>query len=65
PGKKNNKLAASIPAAEFVLESFGHARTLFNPNASRYGKYTELQFTAKGRICGVKVLDYYLERGRV
>ncbi|KAJ3532282.1 hypothetical protein NMY22_g7803 [Coprinellus aureogranulatus] len=65
PGKKNNKLASSIPAAEYVLESFGHARTLFNPNASRYGKYTELQFTAKGRICGVKVLDYYLERGRV
>ena len=65
PGKKNNKLASSIPAAEFVLESFGHARTLFNPNASRYGKYTELQFTSKGRVCGVKVLDYYLERGRV
>ncbi|RXW18316.1 hypothetical protein EST38_g7538 [Candolleomyces aberdarensis] len=65
PGKKNNKLAASIPAAEYVLESFGHCRTLFNPNASRYGKYTELQFTSKGRICGVKVLDYYLERGRV
>ncbi|TEB29002.1 hypothetical protein FA13DRAFT_1866086 [Coprinellus micaceus] len=56
-GKKNNKLASSIPATECILESFAHAQTLFNPNASRYGDYTELQFTAKGRICGVKDLE--------
>ena len=54
-----------MPAAEFVIESFGNARTLFNPNASRFGKYTELQFTDKGRLCGIKSLDYYLERNRV
>ncbi|EAU81188.2 chitin synthase 8 [Coprinopsis cinerea okayama7 len=74
-GKKGSKLAQQIPASEFVLESFGNARTLFNPNASRFGKYTELQFTniyggvekggRRGRLCGVKTLDYYLERGRV
>ncbi|KAF8549445.1 P-loop containing nucleoside triphosphate hydrolase protein [Imleria badia] len=45
PGKKGSKLATQVPAAEFVIESFGNARTLFNPNASRFGKYTELQFT--------------------
>ncbi|EIW79950.1 glycosyltransferase family 2 protein [Coniophora puteana RWD-64-598 SS2] len=65
PGKKGSKLASQVPAAEFVIESFGNARTLFNPNASRYGKYTELQFTERGRLCGVKTLDYYLERNRV
>lgn len=65
PGKKGSKLTYQIPAAEFVLESFGHARTLFNPNASRFGKYTELQFTERGRLCGIKTLDYYLERNRV
>lgn len=54
-----------VPASEFVLESFGNARTLFNPNASRFGKYTELQFSDRGRICGIKTLDYYLERNRV
>ncbi|KAF8121177.1 P-loop containing nucleoside triphosphate hydrolase protein, partial [Boletus edulis] len=47
PGKKGSKLATQVPAAEFVIESFGNARTLFNPNASRFGKYTELQFTDK------------------
>ena len=48
-----------------MLESFGNARTLFNANASRFGKYTELQFSDRGRLSGVKTLDYYLERNRV
>ncbi|KAH9911828.1 glycosyltransferase family 2 protein [Epithele typhae] len=65
PGKKGAKLGQQVPAAEFVLEAFGNSRTLFNPNASHFGKYTELQFTERGRISGVKTLDYYLERNRV
>ena len=65
PGKKGHKLGTQIPASEFVLETFGSARTLFNPNASRLGKYTELQFSERGRLCGAKTLDYYLERNRV
>ncbi|OCH90496.1 glycosyltransferase family 2 protein [Obba rivulosa] len=65
PGKKGAKLAHQVPAAEFVLETFGNSRTLFNPNASHFGKYTELQFTDRGRLCGIKTLDYYLERNRV
>ncbi|KAG8881835.1 hypothetical protein FRB98_004105 [Tulasnella sp. 332] len=65
PGKKGSKLSSQIPSAEYVLETFGCARTLLNPNASRFGKYTELQFSEKGRLSGVKTLDYYLERNRV
>jgi chitin synthase len=65
PGKKGSKLGTQVPAAEFILESFGSARTLFNPNASRFGKYTELQFNDRGRLAGVKTLDYCLERARV
>ncbi|KAJ7200874.1 glycosyltransferase family 2 protein [Mycena pura] len=65
PGKKGSKLATQGPASDFVLESFGNARTLFNPNASRFGKYTELQFSDRGRLQGIKTLEYYLERNRV
>ncbi|KAJ8083666.1 hypothetical protein PM082_009542 [Marasmius tenuissimus] len=65
PGKKGSKLASQVPAADFVLESFGNARTLFNPNASRFGKYTELQFSDRGRLTGAKTLEYYLEKNRV
>ena len=65
PGKKGSKLVSQAPAAEVVIESLGDARTLFNPNASRFGKYTELQFTDKACLCGIKSLDYYLERNRM
>ncbi|KAJ7471348.1 myosin head-domain-containing protein [Mycena galericulata] len=36
PGKKGFKLATQVPTSEFILESFGNARTLFNPNTSRF-----------------------------
>ncbi|KAL4068542.1 P-loop containing nucleoside triphosphate hydrolase protein [Scleroderma yunnanense] len=45
PGKKGSKLANQVLAAEFVIKTYRNAHTLFNPNASRFGKYTELQFT--------------------
>jgi hypothetical protein len=56
PSKKGSKLAHQIPATKFVLESFGNTRTLFNSNASRFGKYTKLQFTERGHLCGIKTL---------
>ncbi|KAI9456725.1 P-loop containing nucleoside triphosphate hydrolase protein [Boletus coccyginus] len=66
PGKKGSKLASQVPAAKFVIESFGNARTLFNPNASRFGKYTELQFTDKGPVPSGEqnfYIFYYLMAG--
>jgi len=65
PGKKGSKLASQGPAAEFIIETFGNACTLFNPNASCFGKYMELQFTDCSRLSGIKTLDYYLEWNRV
>ncbi|KAG0150342.1 hypothetical protein CROQUDRAFT_88135 [Cronartium quercuum f. sp. fusiforme G11] len=65
PGKKGSKLVQQIPAAQFILESFGNAYTSDNANASRFGQYTELQFTENGKLCGLKTLEYYLERQRV
>jgi chitin synthase len=66
-GEKKSKLATQLPASEFVLETFGNARTLFNPSASRFGKYSELQFSDRRKLTGVKTLGCYLERnpGRV
>ena len=65
PGKKGSKLATQIPAAEFVLESFSNACTMYNPNASQFGKYTELQFSDRSCLDGVMMLDYYLEWNQV
>lgn len=64
-GKKGSKLVTSIPAAFFILDTFGHASTLANSNASRFGRYTELQFSDKGRLTGLKGLEYFVEKSRV
>jgi chitin synthase len=53
------------PCFQYILESFGSARTHQNANASRFGKYTELQFSTRGRLAGAKTLAYYLEKPRV
>lgn len=50
---------------QFILESFGNANTLSNDNASRFGNYTELQFNDRGRLDGLKTIEYYFERSRV
>ena len=65
PGRKGSKLVSQAPTAESVIESFRDAHTLFNSNASHFGKYTELQFTDKGCLCGIKLLGYYLKHNWV
>ncbi|KAI9261519.1 chitin synthase-domain-containing protein [Phascolomyces articulosus] len=63
--KKEAKLQNQITNAHLVLEAFGHARTGFNANASRFGKYMELQFNERGRMSGAKTLNYLFEKKRI
>ena len=79
PGKKGAKVGGQVANAEvsarcdskpadlgqFILESFGNAHTVTNDNASRFGNYTELQFNDRGRLEGLKTIEYYFERSRV
>ncbi|KAI8387999.1 chitin synthase [Radiomyces spectabilis] len=63
--RKSSKIQDLVQKAYTVLEAFGHAKTLINDNASRFGKYLELQFNERGRMTGAKILDYMLEKSRV
>ncbi|OAD65823.1 glycosyltransferase family 2 protein [Phycomyces blakesleeanus NRRL 1555(-)] len=63
--KQQSKVQELIQMAYGVLEAFGHAKTVGNGNASRFGKYLELQFNERGRMTGAKFLDYMLEKSRV
>ena len=48
-----------------VLDSFGKAKTLMIPNASRQGRYLELHFNKQGRISAPKVLTFGLDKTRL
>eukprot|EP00606_Chrysophyceae_sp_TOSAG23-5_P000386 GSChrysophyteH2.ASY1.ANO1.1309.1 assembled CDS len=58
-------IANRIVAASPILEAFGNAMTLRNPNSSRFGKWMTLNFNDSNRICGSTVVSYLLEKGRV
>ncbi|KAG0166565.1 hypothetical protein DFQ28_006404 [Apophysomyces sp. BC1034] len=63
--KKESKLQNQILNGQTILEAFGHAKTIINNNASRFGNYIEIQFNERGRMIGAKTLNYLLEKRRV
>ncbi|KAG0202582.1 hypothetical protein BGX28_004928 [Mortierella sp. GBA30] len=63
--KKESRVQHQIQAAGVIIEAFGHAKTSLNDNASRVGRFTELQFNERGRLLGAKMLDYFLEKKRI
>ena len=63
--KKEARLSDQIKSLTTLLDSFGNAKTLVNPNASRHSRYLELHFNDRGRIQGAKVLTFGLDKSRL
>ena len=63
--KREVRLADQVKSLSTLLDLFGNAKTLVNPNASRHGRYLELHFNDRGRIQAAKVLTYGLDKSRL
>ncbi|KAL4335923.1 hypothetical protein GQ457_07G014070 [Hibiscus cannabinus] len=64
-GGGNGGKECEILQTHRILEAFGNAKTSRNDNSSRFGKLTEIHFTALGKISGAKIQTFLLEKSRV
>ena len=61
---QNDKLLEQIYWSNYILESFGNAKTIRNHNSSRFGKFINIYFK-QGEIVSAKIETYLLEKIRI
>lgn len=61
----DSKIATQIRASADVLEAFGSCPSEHGLNASSHSLYLELQYKARGRLFGAKLLPFMLNQEKV
>ncbi|KAA8577937.1 hypothetical protein FQN60_008770, partial [Etheostoma spectabile] len=63
PSEKSTRVEQAIVQSSPIMEAFGNAKTVYNNNSSRFGKFIQLHFSEGGNIQGGCVIDclYFLE----
>uniref|UniRef100_A0A672HW69 Myosin X, like 1 n=1 Tax=Salarias fasciatus TaxID=181472 RepID=A0A672HW69_SALFA len=65
PSEKTTRVEQAIVQSSPIMEAFGNAKTVYNNNSSRFGKFIQLHFSEGGNIQGGCVIDCILTVNRV
>uniref|UniRef100_A0A7N6A7U4 Myosin motor domain-containing protein n=1 Tax=Anabas testudineus TaxID=64144 RepID=A0A7N6A7U4_ANATE len=57
PSEKSTRVEQAIVQSSPIMEAFGNAKTVYNNNSSRFGKFIQLHFSESGNIQGGCVID--------
>uniref|UniRef100_A0A672HV56 Myosin X, like 1 n=1 Tax=Salarias fasciatus TaxID=181472 RepID=A0A672HV56_SALFA len=60
PSEKTTRVEQAIVQSSPIMEAFGNAKTVYNNNSSRFGKFIQLHFSEGGNIQGGCVIDCIL-----
>uniref|UniRef100_A0AAY4BFB4 Myosin motor domain-containing protein n=1 Tax=Denticeps clupeoides TaxID=299321 RepID=A0AAY4BFB4_9TELE len=62
PSERTTRVEQAIVQSSPIMEAFGNAKTVYNNNSSRFGKFIQLHFSQSGNIQGGCITDCILLR---
>uniref|UniRef100_A0A3P9NVQ0 Unconventional myosin-X-like n=1 Tax=Poecilia reticulata TaxID=8081 RepID=A0A3P9NVQ0_POERE len=59
--ERTTRVEQALVQSSPIMEAFGNAKTVYNNNSSRFGKFIQLHFSQNGNIQGGCIIDCILE----
>uniref|UniRef100_A0A8C3G4G8 Myosin X n=1 Tax=Cyclopterus lumpus TaxID=8103 RepID=A0A8C3G4G8_CYCLU len=59
---RTSRVEEALLESSPIMEAFGNAKTVYNNNSSRFGKFVQLHFCQKGNIQGGRIVDCILQQ---